>query len=61
MFFDLMGRWPIIPDLSLVIGDKESDVQAGDAAGIRSLLYAGGNLDEFLAPHLAPAFQVTNK
>lgn len=60
MFFDRMGRWPIIPDLSLVIGDTESDVEAGEAAGIRSLLYAGGNLDEFLAPHLAPAFQVTN-
>jgi D,D-heptose 1,7-bisphosphate phosphatase len=60
MFFDLTGRWPIIPELSLVICDEESDIQAREAAGIRSLLYAGGNLEEFLVPHLAPAFQVTN-
>jgi D,D-heptose 1,7-bisphosphate phosphatase len=60
MFLDLMDRWPIVRELSLVVGDKESDVQAGEAAGIRGLLYAGGNLDEFLAPHLAPAFQLAS-
>jgi D,D-heptose 1,7-bisphosphate phosphatase len=60
MVLDLMDRWPIVRELSLVVGDKESDVQAGKAAGIRSLLYTGGNLDEFLAPHLAPAFQIAN-
>jgi D,D-heptose 1,7-bisphosphate phosphatase len=58
MFLDIMDRWPIVRECSLVVGDKESDVQAGEAAGIRSLLFSGGNLDEFLAPHLAPAFQV---
>lgn len=61
MFLDLMDRWPIVPELSLVVGDKESDVQAGKAAGIRGLLYSGGNLDEFLAPHLAPAFHLDKK
>jgi D,D-heptose 1,7-bisphosphate phosphatase len=60
MFIDLMDRWPIVRELSLVVGDNESDVQAGEAAGIRGLLYAGGDLDEFLAPHLAPAFHGAN-
>ena len=58
MLLDLMDHWPIVRERSLVVGDKESDVQAGKAAGIRSLLYTGGNLDEFLTPHLAPAFQI---
>jgi D-glycero-D-manno-heptose 1,7-bisphosphate phosphatase len=55
-----MDRWPIVRELSFVVGDKESDVQTGEAAGIRGLLYAGGNLDQFLEPHLAPAFHVAN-
>jgi hypothetical protein len=30
-------------------------MQAAAAAGLRGLLYPGGNLDDFLAPHLAGA------
>jgi D,D-heptose 1,7-bisphosphate phosphatase len=60
MFLDLMDRWPVVREFSLVVGDKKSDVQAGKAAGLRSLFYTGGNLDEFLAPHLAPALQIAN-
>lgn len=53
MLIDLMAHWPVEAEASLMVGDKESDVQAGMAAGIRSLLFAGGDLDAFLAPHLA--------
>jgi D-glycero-D-manno-heptose 1,7-bisphosphate phosphatase len=52
MLLDLMKRWPIRPEASLVVGDKDSDVAAAQAAGLRGLLYPGGNLDDFLAPFL---------
>lgn len=52
MLIDLMAHWPIKADESLMVGDKDSDVQAGVAAGIRSLMFAGGDLDAALAPYL---------
>lgn len=53
MLIDLMAHWPVQAEASLMVGDKDSDVQAGMAAGLRSLLFAGGDLDAFLSPHLA--------
>ena len=55
MLLDLMRHWPVRPEASFVVGDRESDMQAAAAAGLRGLLYPGGNLDDFLAPHLAGA------
>jgi D,D-heptose 1,7-bisphosphate phosphatase len=52
MLLDLMHAWPVLKDGSLMVGDKASDVQAGEAAGLRALLHRGGDLDDFLAPHL---------
>jgi D,D-heptose 1,7-bisphosphate phosphatase len=37
---------------SLLIGDRESDLAAAKSAGVRGLLYSGGNLDLVLAPAL---------
>jgi D,D-heptose 1,7-bisphosphate phosphatase len=54
MLRDLMQRWPVEPAGSLVVGDKESDIEAGKAAGLRGLLYTGGNLDDCLKPQLRP-------
>ncbi len=54
MLIDLMAHWPVRREASLMVGDKASDVDAGTAAGIRSLLFSGGDLDTFLAPHLQP-------
>jgi histidinol phosphatase-like enzyme len=34
------------------VGDKESDMGAARAAGIRGMLYPGGALDEFLAQEI---------
>ena len=55
MLLDLMRAWPVTQADSLVVGDKNSDIEAARAAGLRGLLYRGGDLDEFLAPHLSIA------
>jgi D-glycero-D-manno-heptose 1,7-bisphosphate phosphatase len=48
MIVDLMQRWPINPERSVLIGDKEADVEAARAAGVRGLLFPGGNLEDFV-------------
>ena len=53
MLLDLMRTWPVAAAQSLVVGDKDIDVQAAAAAGLRGLLFPGGDLDKFLAPYLA--------
>jgi D,D-heptose 1,7-bisphosphate phosphatase len=52
MLLDLMGHWPVRRDVSWVVGDKASDVAAAAAAGLRSMLYQGGDLDALLARNL---------
>jgi len=52
MILDLLDRWPVERARSLLIGDKSSDVAAGEAAGIRGFLFPGGNLHQFLGPLL---------
>jgi len=52
MLLDLMHAWPVLREASLMVGDKESDMLAAEAAGVRGLLYAGGDLDEFLGRYL---------
>jgi D,D-heptose 1,7-bisphosphate phosphatase len=54
MLRDLMQRWPVEPAESLVVGDQPSDLAAAKAAGLRGVLYTGGNLDDCLKPHLPP-------
>jgi D-glycero-D-manno-heptose 1,7-bisphosphate phosphatase len=44
MLISLMNRWPVDKAKSFVIGDRQSDVQAGAAVGIRGALYTGGSL-----------------
>ena len=52
MLLDLMASWPVRRELSLLVGDKDSDIHAAEAAGLRGLLYPGGDLDAFLVRHL---------
>jgi D-glycero-D-manno-heptose 1,7-bisphosphate phosphatase len=47
MIEDLFAHWPIERDGSFLIGDKESDVQAAEAAGMPGHLFRGGDLMAF--------------
>jgi D-glycero-D-manno-heptose 1,7-bisphosphate phosphatase len=53
MIDDLLTTWPVDRDRSFLVGDKQSDLEAATAAGIRSHLFTDGNLDTFIAPLLS--------
>lgn len=52
MIMDLARQWPIVESESILIGDQQSDMEAAKAAGVRGVLYEGGNLDALLAYYL---------
>jgi D-glycero-D-manno-heptose 1,7-bisphosphate phosphatase len=49
MILRALGEWPIDKARSLLIGDKPSDLEAALRAGVRGVLFEGGDLAEFLA------------
>ena len=49
MIRDLMQHWPVRHQGSFVIGDRDSDIAAGAAVGLPGFLFAGGDLDAFVA------------
>ncbi|MBR0987227.1 HAD-IIIA family hydrolase [Bradyrhizobium liaoningense] len=55
MITDLARRFPIDMTRSMVIGDKESDMEAAQAAGVAGHLFEGGNLETFVKQRLSPA------
>lgn len=55
MITDLAKRFPIDMTRSMVIGDKQSDMEAARAAGVAGHLFSGGNLESFVKQHLGPA------
>jgi len=44
MLLDLMAHWQIDRSRSLMVGDQPTDMAAGAAAGVKTQLFAGGNL-----------------
>ena len=49
MILDLMDHWPVRREGSFVIGDRASDIGAAHAAELPGFLFAGGDLDAFVA------------
>ena len=48
MILQALAEWPIDRAASLLIGDKPSDLEAAERAGIRAALFEGGDLAAFL-------------
>jgi D,D-heptose 1,7-bisphosphate phosphatase len=54
MITDLLSRFPVNADDSILIGDKASDLEAARTAGLKGHLFSGGNLEAFVKQHLRP-------
>jgi D-glycero-D-manno-heptose 1,7-bisphosphate phosphatase len=54
MILRALADFDIAPGRALVIGDKASDVEAARRAGVRGVLFPGGNLGAFIARIEAP-------
>ena len=48
MILRALGEWPVDRARSVLVGDKRSDMEAAARAGIRGLLFEGGDLRAFL-------------
>jgi D-glycero-D-manno-heptose 1,7-bisphosphate phosphatase len=59
MILRALSEWPIDKAASLLVGDKPSDLEAALRAGVRGVLFEGGDLAEFLrAEALLPPTEV---
>ena len=49
MILRAMADWNIDPQRSVLIGDKAADLEAARRAGVRGVMFGGGNLYDFVA------------
>ena len=52
MLLDLISTWQLDPRRCVMVGDKPTDMQAAEAAGMAGHLFTGGNLLDLVAPIL---------
>jgi len=48
MLLRALAEWPVDAGRSLMVGDKPADMEAAARAGVRGLLFSGGDLSTFL-------------
>ncbi len=61
MIENLLREWPVERAHSFVIGDKAIDMEAAKSAGLPGHLFAGGDLDVFVAAILSGATKSSNE
>lgn len=52
MILRALAEWPVDLSRSILVGDKDSDLEAAARAGLRALHFTGGDLAEFLKAEL---------
>jgi D-glycero-D-manno-heptose 1,7-bisphosphate phosphatase len=53
MIHDLIQHWPVRRVGSFIVGDRPTDIEAAEAAGLPGFLFTGGDLDAFIAEVIA--------
>jgi D-glycero-D-manno-heptose 1,7-bisphosphate phosphatase len=54
MILKALAEWDLDPTRAILIGDSARDLEAGRRAGVRGVLFEGGDLDAFVADLTLP-------
>lgn len=60
MIRKLLAEWPVDVSQSFLVGDRETDLEAAAAAGIRGHLFTGGNLLDFITKLARPKRRIAD-